>query len=124
MSNLDISRAQRLDMRVLEQFPTLTRSYVIKLIARGEVMVNHGVVTKAGYKMRPGDTVAVTYDPELFKLIPEIEIPVLYEDDDCVVIEKPLGLLTHSKGVFNPEATVASWLREISAELPQEPLRR
>jgi len=27
-----------------------------------------------------------------------------------VVVEKPIGLLTHSKGVFNPEATVASWL--------------
>jgi 23S rRNA pseudouridine1911/1915/1917 synthase len=36
----------------------------------------------------------------------------LYEDDDCVVINKPVGALTHSKGAFNPEATVASWLRK------------
>ncbi len=27
------------------------------------------------------------------------------------MIEKPPGLLTHSKGAFNPEATVATWLR-------------
>jgi 23S rRNA pseudouridine1911/1915/1917 synthase len=43
--------------------------------------------------------------------IPEIDLPVLYEDDDCVVIYKPVGVLSHSKGAFNPEATVATWLR-------------
>src|SRR5690606_15653822 len=40
----------------------------------------------------------------------DIDIPVIYEDDDCVVICKPLGILTHSKGMYNPEATVATWL--------------
>lgn len=111
MANLDISRAQRLDLRVVEQIPTLTRSYAAKLIEEGKVSVNGEVVTKAGYKMRDGDEVVVDHDEKLFKQIPEIELNVLYEDDDCVVIEKPLGLLTHSKGAFNPEPTVATWLR-------------
>ena len=111
MANLEISRAQRLDLRVVEQIPTLTRSYAIKLIADGKVTVNGGAVTKAGYKMKPGDTVEVDYDEELFKQIPTIDLEVIYEDDDCIVINKPAGLLTHSKGAFNPEATVATWLR-------------
>lgn len=111
MANLDISRAQRLDQRVVEQLPTLTRSYAAKLIEGGKVAVNGTVVTKTGYKMREGDVVVVDHDENLFKQIPDIELQVLYEDDDCVVIEKPLGLLTHSKGAFNPEATVATWLR-------------
>jgi 23S rRNA pseudouridine1911/1915/1917 synthase len=111
MANLDISRAQRLDLRVVEQVPTLTRSYAVKLIEDGKVTVNGEVVTKAGYKMREGDMVVVSHDEELFKQIPTIELKILYEDDDCVVIEKPVGLLTHSKGAFNPEATVATWLR-------------
>lgn len=111
MSNLDISRAQRLDMRVLDQIPTLTRSFAIKLIAQGRVTVNDEVITKAGYKMRYGDKITVDYDEAQFKLIPKIDLKVIYEDDDCVVIEKPQGLLTHSKGAFNPEATVATWLR-------------
>ncbi len=42
--------------------------------------------------------------------VPEIDLPVIYEDDDCVVINKPPGVLSHSKGAFNPEATVATWL--------------
>ncbi len=111
MSNIDVSRAQRLDQRVVEQIPTLTRSYGTKLIAEGKVKVNGEVVTKAGYKMRPDDIVSIDHDTSLFDSIPEIELPVLYEDADCVVIIKPEGLLTHSKGAFNPEATVATWLR-------------
>lgn len=111
MANLEISRAQRLDLRVVEQIPTLTRSFAIKLIADGKVSVNGEVVTKAGYKMREGDKVIVDHDEDQFKQIPPIELEVLYEDDDCVVINKPAGLLTHSKGAFNPEATVATWLR-------------
>lgn len=111
MSNLEISRAQRLDQRVVEQIPTLTRSYATKLIDEGKVMVNGEVVTKSGYKMRHGDKVTVDHDEGLYKNIPFIDLNVLYEDDDCVAIEKPLGLLSHSKGAFNPEATVATWLR-------------
>lgn len=111
MANLNISRAQRLDQRVVEQIPTLTRSYAAKLIEDGKVKVNGGIVTKAGYKMRDGDVVDVDHDEDLFKQIPAIELPVLYEDEDCVVIEKPVGLLSHSKGAFNPEPTVATWLR-------------
>jgi 23S rRNA pseudouridine1911/1915/1917 synthase len=111
MANLEISRAQRLDQRVVEQMPTLTRNYAVKLIDDGKVSVNGGVVTKAGYKMRHGDKVVIDHDEDLFLEIPTIELPVVYEDDDCVVIIKPAGLLTHSKGAFNPEATVATWLR-------------
>jgi len=111
MANMEISRAQRLDQRVVEQIPTLTRSYASKLIEDGKVTVNGEVVTKAGYKMREGDSVVVDHDEYLFKQIPTIDLPILYEDGDCVVINKPVGLLTHSKGAFNPEATVATWLR-------------
>jgi 23S rRNA pseudouridine1911/1915/1917 synthase len=111
MSNLEVSRAQRLDQRVVEQIPTLTRSYAVKLIDDGKVSVNGEPVTKAGYKMRLGDTVRIEHDETLFDEIPVIELPVVYEDADCVVIIKPAGLLTHSKGAFNPEATVATWLR-------------
>jgi 23S rRNA pseudouridine1911/1915/1917 synthase len=111
MANLDISRAQRLDQRVVEQLPTLTRSYASKLIDDGKVTVNGEVVTKSGYKMRDSDVVVVAHDEKLFENIPKIDLKVLYEDDDCVVIEKPLGLLAHSKGAFNPEPTVATWLR-------------
>lgn len=111
MSNLEISRAERLDQRVVSQFPELSRMYATKLVNEGRVTVNGVVITKSGHKLNNLDEVSVDYDLAELKDIPEIDLPILYEDDDCVVISKPLGLLTHSKGAFNPEATVATWLR-------------
>lgn len=111
MANLETSRAERLDQRVVSQFPELSRMYATKLVNEGKVTVNGVVVTKGGHKIWEADKVVVDYDPAELAAIPEIDLPVLYEDDDCVVVNKPLGLLTHSKGAFNPEATVATWLR-------------
>lgn len=112
MANLNISRAERLDMRLIAMYPDLTRSVSSRLIEQGKVSVNGKLVTKSGYKLKPGDEIVAEYNYELMTAIPSIELPILYEDDDCVVIEKPIGVLSHSKGEFNPEATVASWLAE------------
>ena len=111
MSNLEISRAQRLDQKVVELIPELSRGFAAKLIEDGKVTVNGAVQPKAGYKLREGDEVVVDYDASELEQIPDIDLPILYEDDDCVVINKPVGILSHSKGAFNPEATVATWLR-------------
>jgi len=111
MSNLDVSRAQRLDQKVVELIPDLSRGFAARLIEEGKVTVNKAVQTKAGYKLREGEEVVVDYDISQLEQIPDIELPVLYEDEDCVVICKPVGVLSHSKGAFNPEATVATWLR-------------
>jgi len=111
MANLEISRAKRLDQRVVELMPELSRASGTKLIEQGKVIVNGTIQTKAGFKLREGDKVVVNFDMSSLQDIPTIELEVLYEDDDCVVIVKPVGLLTHSKGEFNPEATVETWLR-------------
>jgi len=111
VSNLDISRAERLDQYVVGQLHGLSRGLVGKLIEQGKVSVNGSPQIKAGYKLRANDNIVIDYDENAEPEIPDIEIPVLYEDDDCVVINKPIGVLSHSKGAFNPEATVATWLR-------------
>jgi 23S rRNA pseudouridine1911/1915/1917 synthase len=111
MSNLEISRAQRLDQYVAERLPLLSRAFAAKLINEGSVTVNGKINLKPGTKMRGGEVVEIDYDETKLAVIPEIDLPVLYQDDDCAIVVKPAGLLTHSKGVFNPEATVATWLR-------------
>jgi 23S rRNA pseudouridine1911/1915/1917 synthase len=118
MANIEISQAERLDQYVTRLVPTIRRAYAVKIIENGQVAVNGKPQTKAGYKLRGADSVEITYDEIAAAVIPEIELDVVYEDDDCVIVEKPIGLLTHSKGVFNPEATVASWLHSrLQAEL-------
>ncbi len=110
MANLEHTRGQRLDQKVVELFPSLSRAFATKLIEDKRISVNDAPQTKPGYKLRVDDVVTVDYIPEEQDAIPDIELPVLHEDADCVVINKPVGLLTHSKGAFNPEPTVATWL--------------
>ncbi len=102
----------RLDQKVIDLIPELSRSFATKLVEQGRVHVNDVPQFKAGYKLRTADVVVVDYDVKELDLIPDIDLEVIYEDDDCVVIYKPIGVLTHSKGAFNPEATVATWLRD------------
>ncbi|HEU4985334.1 MAG TPA: RluA family pseudouridine synthase, partial [Nitrososphaera sp.] len=82
-----------------------------KLCEEGRVTVG-GQINKAGYKLRQGDEVAVDYDEAEFGRVDDIDLPVLYEDDDCVVINKPAGVLTHALGKHGSEASVASFLRD------------
>jgi 23S rRNA pseudouridine1911/1915/1917 synthase len=110
MSNTEISRAERLDQYVAKRFPMYSRAFAAKLIDEGKVSVNGEPITKAGYKLRAEDTIIIDYEVTEQPPLPTIELPILYEDNDCVVINKPVGVLSHSKGNFNPEATVASWL--------------
>jgi 23S rRNA pseudouridine1911/1915/1917 synthase len=116
MANLEISRGKRLDQYVIEAYPKLSRAYAKKLCDDGSVTVN-GRVEKAGYKLRANDEVTVTYDQTVIETIPDIDLPILYEDADCLVINKPVGVLTHSKGGFTPEGTVASFIRARTEEM-------
>ena len=111
MANIEVSRAERLDQRVVAMLPQLSRAYAAKLIETKRVSVNGQSQVKPGYKLRPDDEVTIEYDEAVEGHVPDIALEVLYEDDDCVVIYKPVGILTHSKGAYNPEATVATWLR-------------
>jgi 23S rRNA pseudouridine1911/1915/1917 synthase len=101
---------ERLDQYVVGQLSEVSRAFAAKLIEQGRVSVNGQQQLKAGYKVRDNDEVLIEYDASESNKVPDIDLPVLYEDEDCVVINKPLGVLSHSKGAFNPEATVATWL--------------
>ncbi len=101
---------QRLDVFVAGRLPRLSRAFVQKLCEEGRVTVN-GEVNKVGYKLRRGDSVSVDYDESEHGRVDHIDLPVLYEDDDCIVINKPAGVLTHALGVHGNEASVASFLR-------------
>lgn len=104
-------KRERLDVRVVRDIPQLSRAFGTKLILGGKVTVNGEITDKPGHKLWPTDVVVIDYDTTELDKIPDIELPILYEDDDCVVIDKPVGLLTHTKGALLPEPTIATWLR-------------
>jgi len=100
---------QRVDVFVASKFPEFARSALSRLFDEQLVLINKHQA-KPGQKLRPKDELQI--DDTLLKTQPAaIEIPVIYEDDEVVVMDKPAGVLTHSKGALNTESTVASFLK-------------
>ncbi|MGB4967223.1 MAG: RluA family pseudouridine synthase [Candidatus Saccharimonadales bacterium] len=109
---LDEKRGVRLDHWVTGVFPLLSRAYAAKIIASGKVAVNGAAQTKPGFKLKRHDEVVIDYDSSELQEIPSIDLDIIYEDDNCVVIHKPAGILVHSVGDYTEEGTVATWLRQ------------
>lgn len=110
MDSPETVRAERLDQYVARKKPSLSRSSAAKLVEAGKVSVNGTAQNKPSYRVKQGDDISIDYDETAAARTPDIDLPVIYEDDDCVAVNKPAGVLSHSKGAFNPEATVATWL--------------
>jgi len=98
----------RADVFVAANYPQFTRSSLEGLFDKDMVLIN-GSPVKPSHKIRKDEKVVV--DEELIRRQPEaIDLPVIYEDDDVTVIDKPAGVLTHSKGALNQEPTIASFI--------------
>ena len=107
----------RLDIYVNDNTPNITRSMATKIVKMGLVEVNNEVVIKPSFKISEKDSVKINYKEEDFLPKKELEIPIIYKDDNVIVIDKPEGVLTHSKGNFNPEETVETWLEPYLIDL-------
>lgn len=89
--------AERLDRFVTERLPDTSRSYVQRLIESGDILVN-GAMPRPSYRVVTGDAIEVRVprpdDPtEITPAI--IPIPIAFEDDDVIVLDKPAGLVVH-----------------------------
>lgn len=99
----------RLDQEVVNRYPEFSRSTVQKYIKSGYVSVD-GEVAKTP-KLEVSETSEITLTPPMRDDISQSELPILYIDDNVIVVNKPVGVLTHSKGVMNTEFTVADFFR-------------
>ena len=102
------SAGKRADVVVAGSFPRFSRSALKALFKGGFVKIGQKLA-RPGHKLHAGETLVVN-DSLLNSYPKSVKLPVIYQDDDVVVINKPAGVLTHSKGSLNQEATVASFL--------------
>ena len=103
--------AMRIDIYLQSHLMGVSRNKVQAAAKAGCVRVND-VETKPSYKVKPGDviTVLLPEPPHEFELLPEpMDIPVVYEDDDVLVVDKPAGLVVHP-GVGNWTGTLVNGL--------------
>lgn len=105
VSTLDID--SRLD-KFLDQKLEINRSQIKKHIESGNILLN-GKIVKAGYSLREGDTITVSFEDEE-KLLPEnIDFDIIYEDEYLAVISKPQDLVVHP-GAGNKSGTLVNGL--------------
>lgn len=100
---------QRADIFLAGKYPEYSRSALERLFDE-ELVRAGGKAVKAGHKIQPGEVFNVD-DARLKTQPAPIDLPVIYEDEDVAVIDKPAGTLTHSKGALNDEATVATFIK-------------
>lgn len=99
----------RLDQYVAQFWPSYSRSTWQKYIALGYVQVNGVVETSSKQSLGEDDVVSIHLpdEPDYSK----DSLPVLYQDQRVIVINKPAGILTHAKGAISEEFTVADFVR-------------
>lgn len=104
----------RLDAYMAENWPEYSRSVWQKYIEMGVVEVNGEVVTSVRFNLGEDDVVTIKELPQMD--FEEATLPIIYEDSHVVVINKPVGVLTHAKGALTEEFSVAEFVRPRMSE--------
>ncbi|MCG7930521.1 MAG: 23S rRNA pseudouridine(955/2504/2580) synthase RluC [Candidatus Thiodiazotropha lotti] len=101
---------QRIDNYLIRQLKGAPKSYVYRILRKGEVRVNKGRV-KAHYKLKCGDSVRLppmrlSARAEQGGRIPDnlldlLRSAVVYEDERILVVNKPSGLAVHGGSGVN-----------------------
>ncbi len=88
---------ERIDRFLAARIGTLSRSRVKALIETGQVRRDGVALDEPSEPVRPGATYIISLpEPRPAKPEPQsIPLPILFEDDDILVIDKPAGLVVH-----------------------------
>ena len=102
----------RLDAVLAAAFPDLSRARVQRLIANEHVLVDGAPARKSTY-VHEGAEVTVTLPDTPREAPPSgLSLPVLYEDEHVLAIDKPAGLLVHDAPAEPCAPSVAAWFVE------------
>lgn len=97
----------RIDKFLMQRIEGATRNKIQQAIEDEMVLVNEKPI-KNNYKVKAGDKVVVfeLTSPQSSDIVPqEIPLNIVYEDEDLLVIDKPVGMVVHP-GSGNPDGTL------------------
>ena len=95
----DQEAGERLDRVLAARTPGVSRMRLRQALDEGQVLVN-GEPQPAGWRVSAGDRLRLTAPlDEPSAMTPEdLPLPVLYEDADLIVVDKPAGMVVHPAG--------------------------
>lgn len=104
----------RLDRALATRGEIASRSLAERLLREGAVRVNGAVLPKS-HKLEAGSVVEVELPAGAAATTPEpVSVPILYEDEHLVVLEKPAGLAVHP-GAGERKGTLVGQLLSLGA---------
>lgn len=93
----DSAEGQRVDQWLAKKCQEMSRSRLQALIREGQLKINRIPVLEPKTRLKSGDSIEFSL-PEPVAARPQgeaIDLDILYEDDDLIVIDKPVGLVVH-----------------------------
>lgn len=112
-------RPTRADVILAAMHPNYSRAALAKLFKAG-LVTHEGKVLKPGDKLLPTTTLQADMTRLQTPTTTAIDLPIIFEDDDVLVINKPAGILTHAQGKFTTEPSVATFIRQRVADMTGE----
>lgn len=109
------SVASRLDSHIACKTDLFSRSFVQKMIDKGEVRINGFIAQKASVTVRLGDIIEVTVAQPFVPKIEDVQkaaekIEIVYEHEHFFIINKPAGILVHKPHSASTDITIVDWL--------------
>ena len=112
---------RRFDQSLAEMFPDYTRSRLTAWVKEGKVLLD-GAPVAPRHLLRGGETVVLEAElaPEVDAQPEDIALNIVHEDDDLMVVDKPVGLVVHP-GAGNPAGTMLNALLHHAPSLAELP---
>ena len=112
----------RIDSRLSGQF-SYSRNFFHHIIERWGIQVN-GKVVKKSYKLKPLDKVQIDeleryLSPIILDEAEEIDIPIICEEEDYIILNKPKWVLSHPNSIRDAKKpSVVAFLYQHYKDLP------
>ena len=104
--------SERIDTWLTKQF-SYSRNFFHHIIERGWVLVNWKAVKKSN-KLKKWDAIEIDdlerfISPIILDEAPDIKIPIVKEEEDYLVINKPKGVLSHPNSIWDISKPSVVW---------------
>jgi 23S rRNA pseudouridine1911/1915/1917 synthase len=98
---------KRVDLFLVQAEPDYSRGYFQKLIGDGRILINGTPARKAGQIVKGGESIVVEHpDVNRQPVGQDIPLEILYEDDQVMAINKPVGIVVHPLQADEEEGTI------------------
>jgi 23S rRNA pseudouridine1911/1915/1917 synthase len=111
----DESDGTRLDLFLTSVMADRSRSQIQRLVKEGRVTIA-GNVAKSNQSVKGGQTISIDV-PEPVEAAPQpevLDVPILYEDADLVVVDKPAGMVVHPAAGHSSGTLVNALLHQVT----------